>query len=110
MLQSGDIERGSLLLRAYRDRRETFDDAYIVGRSSIQASLMLGDVDRALEKLDQFATIKYYADTNRLFLEHDSTFDPLRGDPAFIKILDDYRTNAEEQRLLLQAMNEDASN
>jgi len=110
LLQSGDIERGSLLLRAYRDWREPRDDAYIVARSSVQASLMLGDVDRALEKLDQFATVKYYADTNRLFLEHDSTFDPLRGDPAFVKILDDYRKNAEQQRLLLQAMNEGASN
>ena len=110
LMQSGDIDRGSLLLRAYLDFRETRDDAYLVARSSVQASLMLGDIDRALEKLDTFAAGKYYADTNRLFLEHDVTLDPLRGDPAFIKILDDYRKNAEEQRLLLQAMNENSSN
>jgi hypothetical protein len=36
-------------------------------------------------------------------------FDPIREEPAFIALLDEYRENAAEQRQILQAMNKDAS-
>ncbi len=42
-------------------------------------------------------------------LERSSTFNALREEPAFIALLDEYRENAAEQRMLLQAMNVDTS-
>ena len=36
----------------------------------------------------------------------DPTFDPIRDEPAFINLMEEYDRNAAEQRQLLQAMNE----
>jgi hypothetical protein len=58
-----------------------------------------------LDKLEGFAQTKYRREWNRMFLEYSSTFDALREEPAFIALLDEYRENAAEQRILLQAMN-----
>jgi TolB-like protein/cytochrome c-type biogenesis protein CcmH/NrfG len=107
LMQSGDIERGSHLIQSYLDLREPFDEVYSAGWQSVGGRLLLGDTDGALEKLAGFAKNRYRSENNRFVLEHSSLFDPLRDEPAFIALLDEYRENAEEQRQILQAMNRD---
>jgi hypothetical protein len=36
-------------------------------------------------------------------LKHSKLFDPIRNEPEFIALLDEYRKNAAEQRRLVQA-------
>jgi hypothetical protein len=62
-----------------------------------------------LEKLDKYANTNYFHTLDRIYLQHDSVFDPIREEPAFIALLNEYREKAAEQRKLLQAMNEDSS-
>ena len=54
--------------------------------------------------LPEFEQKRYYWEFNRTLLEHSHLFDPLREDPAFVAMLESYRTEAEEQRTILQAM------
>jgi TolB-like protein/Flp pilus assembly protein TadD len=104
LLQSGDVERGSYLLRKYLDYRSPRDEAYAVSRSSIAVHLALGDLDEARGMLAEFDTNRYYWSFNRTLLEHSPLFDPLREDPDFVDMLDNYREEATEQRTILQAM------
>jgi hypothetical protein len=76
---------------------------------SISGWLSLGNTGAALTKLDGFAETKYYRPLNSLFLERSPVFDPIREEPAFVALMDEYEKNAAEQRKILQAMNEDAS-
>jgi hypothetical protein len=80
-----------------------------VHRRSIAGRLVLGDTDAALDKLAGFAQNKYFWWDNRLYLERSPSYDPIREEPAFIALLDEYRENAAEQRQILQAMNENTS-
>jgi len=109
LINSGDVERGSFLMQSFLDLQERYDETYRVGRSSITGRLLLGDNDAALEKLEGFSQTKYRREWNRMLLERSSTFDALREEPAFIALLDEYRENAAEQRILLQAMNVDTA-
>jgi hypothetical protein len=104
LLQSGDVERGSHLLQKYLDWRSPRDAAYGVSRSTIAVKLALGDLDGAREILPTFEEFRYYWEFNRILLERSHLFDPLREDPAFIAMLEDYSAEAEEQRTILQAM------
>jgi hypothetical protein len=109
LMQSGDIARGSHLIQSFLDLREPFDEAYAAGWPSIAGRLLLGDTDGALDKVAGLAQSKYLLENNRFVLERSSLFDPLRGEPAFIALLDEYRENAAEQRQILQAMNAESS-
>ena len=104
LLQSGDDERGSYLLRKFLDYRSPLDEAYGVSRSSIAVHLALGDLDEARAMLAEFETHRYYWSFNRVLLEHSPLFDPLREDPDFVNMLENYREEATEQRTILQAM------
>jgi TolB-like protein/Flp pilus assembly protein TadD len=104
LLQSGDEERGTHLLRFYVDYQSRYEDVYRVNRSSLAGRLLLGDIDNAKEKLPAFVENRYYWEMNRMLLEHSSLFDPLREEPAFVQMIDDYQREAGEQRTLLQAM------
>jgi ATP/maltotriose-dependent transcriptional regulator MalT len=104
LLQSGDVERGSYLLQKYLDWRLPRDAAYGISRSTIAVKLALGDLDGAREILPEFEEIRNYWEFNRILLERSHLFDPLRKDPAFVAMLEDYRSEAEEQRTILQAM------
>ncbi len=118
LIQSGDTDRGSHLMQAFLDLQEPRDEVYDAYRLSIAGRLILGDRSGALDKLTRFAQniesrmsyggVNYWA-LNRMILERSPVFDPLRNEPAFIALLNEYRENAEEQRQILQAMNEDAS-
>ncbi len=55
------------------------------------------------------AGTKYFGIRNSLILERSPVFDPIREEPAFIALLDEYRENAAEHRILLQAMNVDTT-
>jgi TolB-like protein/Flp pilus assembly protein TadD len=103
LMQSGDVERGTHLLQFYVDYQSRYDDVYRVNRSTLAGHLLLGDTDSAKEKLPAFVENRYYWEMNRMLLEHSSLFDPLREEPAFVQMLDDYKREAEEQRTLLQA-------
>ena len=109
LINSGDVDRGTLLMQSYLDLRDRFDEAYVVQWGSIAGNLLLGNTDAALGKLEGFAKTKYYGRLNSLFLERSPVFDAIREEPAFIALLDEYRENAAEQRQILQSMNEDAS-
>jgi len=104
LLQSGDVERGSYLLQKYTDWRLPRDEAYGVSRSTIAVKLALGETDDAREMLPEFEKNRYYWEFNRTLLERSHLFDPLREEPAFVAMLESYRTEAEEQRTILQAM------
>jgi tetratricopeptide (TPR) repeat protein len=109
LINSGDIERGSFLMQSFLDLQERYDETFRVGRSSIAGRLLLRDIDAALNKLDGFAETRYHRISSRLFIERSPLFDPIREEPAFIALLDEYRENAAEQRQILQAMNENTS-
>ncbi len=109
LINSGDIERGSFLVQSFLDLNDRYDEVYVVDWWSISGRLMLGNTDAALDKLERFAETKHFRMWNRLFLERSPVFDPIREEPAFIELLDEYRENAAEQRQILQAMNEDGS-
>lgn len=104
LTQSGDVERGSLLLQSYIDDQSRYEDVYGVNRSSIGGRLALGDVDGARERLPGFEKHRYYWELNRMLLERSHLYDPLREEPAFAAMLESYRTEAETQRTILQAM------
>jgi TolB-like protein len=106
LIQSGDTARGSRLMQSYLDLTERYDEAYGANRRSVTARLALGDTEGALEKLTDFSENPYSRLDNKLILERSSLFDPLRDEPAFIELLDEYRRNSEEQQRALQAMNE----
>ena len=104
LMQSGDVERGTHLLQFYVDYQSRYDEVYRVNRSTLAGHLILGDTDSAKEKLPAFVENRYYWEMNRMLLERSSLFDPLREEPAFVQMLDDYKREAEGQRTLLQAM------
>jgi hypothetical protein len=108
LIQSGDVERGSRLVQSFVDLREPFDEIYGLIGASIASHLMLGSTERALNTLDSFAQSPDFGMFSRLILERSPVFDPIREEPAFVALLDDYRRNAEQQRQILQAKNEDA--
>jgi len=109
LLQSGDIDRGSHLIESYLVLNERYDKVFHVDWDSIASQLLIGDREAALEKLDQFVETMYFHSLNRTVLQHDSVFDPIRDEPAFIALLGQYQENAAKQRLILQAMNEETS-
>jgi hypothetical protein len=96
-------------MQTFLDLNDRYDEAYVVNWWSVSGRLLLGNTDAALDKLEGFAETKYSRTRNNLFLERSPVFDPLREEPAFIALLDEYRENAAEQRILLQAMNVDTT-
>ncbi len=107
--QSGDVERGRYLIQSYLDKAESFEESYGVRLRSVVAHLVLGDTDGALDKLEDHSRNKYSTSLDQLELERNSVFDPIRNEPTFIALLDEYRENAAKQRQILQAINDDTS-
>jgi TolB-like protein/predicted Zn-dependent protease len=109
LIQSGDVERGSHLVRSFLELQKPYDEVYGVVSASIGGQLLLENTDLALNTLDDFTQRPGRGWIYRLVLERSPMFDPIREEPAFVALMDEYRRNAEEQRQLLQAMNEGAS-
>jgi TolB-like protein len=87
------------------DQGKRFEEAYRMSWRSIASELMLGNDDAAFDKLALVNEDKYRLGSFRALLEHSSLFAPLREEPAFTALVDEYREHAKEQRLILQAAN-----
>jgi TolB-like protein/cytochrome c-type biogenesis protein CcmH/NrfG len=109
LINSGDVDRGSHLMRSFLELIERYVDTYGVGRPAITGLLVLGDTDAALDKIADYAQDFSGSRISRLILERSPMYDPIRNEPAFIALLDGYRKNAEEQRKILQTMTDDPS-
>ncbi|MCZ6893097.1 MAG: tetratricopeptide repeat protein, partial [Gammaproteobacteria bacterium] len=109
LIGNGDVDRGSNYLHFFLNQNEPYREVYGVGLGSVVASLVLGDIQGALDKLADFSQYPYRDFSNGLLVEHSSLFDPIRDEPAFIALLTEYRENAEKQRRILRVMNEDTS-
>ena len=109
LLRSGDTDRGLHLLQSFDELSAPYREAYGTGRGSVATQLLVGDKDGALERLAELAKSPHDSLYNELFLERSSLYDPLREEPAFIALLNEYDKHAEEQRQLLQAMSQDSS-
>ena len=66
----------------------------------MEARLLLGDTAGALEKFRVLAG-DYVGAFDRLLMERDSVFDPIRNEPVFVALLEKLRSNAAEQQVLL---------
>jgi len=107
LFESGDVARGSVLLRATIAEQDRFDDAYhFAHRVSVEARLLLGDTAGALKKFDTLASDPRFGLLNRALLENDRVFDPIRNEPQFVALLERRHALVQKQRTLLQAMND----
>ncbi|MEJ2127748.1 MAG: hypothetical protein P8X81_02770 [Woeseiaceae bacterium] len=106
LLRSGDIDRGTFLMKAYLEEQDRGDDAYAVRWRSITGRLALGEVDAAMEKLriKRRTMYLYTLGMDKVMFKHSELYDPIRDEPEFIALLDEYRKNAAEQRRLVQEM------
>ena len=104
LLQSGATDRGLYLLNASAELSALGRLAYRTNIDHVVDSLVLGDKVNALARLAEIKERSRHSTLKKLLLERTSIFDPLREEPAFIALLDEYNQHAEEQRQLLQAM------
>jgi TolB-like protein/Flp pilus assembly protein TadD len=102
---NGEVDKGTEFLRAWQDERTEIRAVYGDSRTDIGIELMLGDRTKALETLESVSNDKYYWEFNNLMFKRDPMFDPIRDEPAFIALLEEYERNAAEQRRLIQAAN-----
>jgi hypothetical protein len=104
LLQSGDIDRGTFLMKAYLEEQDRADEAYAVRWRSITGRLALGEVEAAMEKLREKRRTMYLytVGMDKVMFKHSKLYDPIRDEPEFIALLDEYRKNAAEQRRLVR--------
>ncbi len=105
--RSGDLDRGKQYLEWLLADAEPFEAVYGVDRWSIALRLELGDRDGAIRKLDDFVDRKHFSEWSHILLDRDPIYDPIRDEPTFIALMEEYDRNAAEQRQLLQTMNVD---
>jgi TolB-like protein/cytochrome c-type biogenesis protein CcmH/NrfG len=109
LIQSGDVERGAHLMRAYLEGRDPIDEALWPNWRSVAARLALGDKVMAMSKFRELVRVQKWSwpgIVSQAMLKHSAIFDPIRDEPEFIELLDFYESNAAEQRRLLQEMDE----
>jgi hypothetical protein len=107
LIQSGDIERGVHLLRAYSEGRDPIDEALWPNWRSVAAQLALGEREVAMSKFRELMRVQKWAwpgIVSQTMIKHSAVFDPIRDEPEFIELLDFYERNATEQRRLLMEM------
>ena len=115
LIQSGDIDRGGHLLKAYLEIQDQEDEALGPNWRSVAARLALGEKEAAMSKFRELARVNkwfwlgtgqfaMYGILSQVMLKHSAIFDPIRNEPEFIELLELYETNAAEQRRLLQEM------
>ena len=109
LMQSGETDRATHLLQASREKdKEWMDAINVVTVDSLWLELLLGNKDGAAEMLTDLGRTKYFFSSQPMFIQHSDLLDPLRDEPAFQAIIDEYQTNAAEQRQILQAMTDEA--
>ena len=104
LILSGDTERGTPLIRSFVELISHYEEVYPVNWPSVAARLLLDDEQAALRQLRKFAQNKYRSRDAQVHLENNSLFDPIRDEPEFIAVLEEFRSNAAEQRALLATM------
>lgn len=109
LIASGDIDRGTHLLRAVQNYfNDVSEAANIVPLRSLWIELLLDNKAGAAEMLTDFGRSKYSDGDIPMLIRHRPLLDPLRDEPAFKVLLAEYEENAKEQRQLLQAMTDEA--
>ena len=86
-----------------------YEEFNSVDLDAVILRLLIGDTDGALDKLEAHGRSKYTGLLDQLDLERNSVYDPIRNEPAFIAVLDQYRENAAKQRQIMQSMNDDTA-
>jgi len=107
LVQSGDIDRGRYLMRAYSENRDPIDEALGPNWRSVAGRLALGEKEVAMTKFRELTRVQKWSwpgIVSQTMLKHSVIFDPIRNEPEFIELLDFYERNAVEQRRLLQEM------
>ena len=107
LIQSGDIDRGTHLLKAFLEEQDPRDEARGPNEYSVIARLALGEKEAAMSKFREFARDNKWSwpgVVTQSMVKHSVIFDPIRNEPEFIELLDFYETNAAEQRRLLEEM------
>jgi len=107
LIQSGDIDRGSHLVRAFLGYIVEWVDFRGPSWKSVAGRLALGEREVAMTIFREFALVNKWwwpGIVSQTMLKHSAIFDPIRNEPEFIELLDFYERNAVEQRRLLQEM------
>ena len=107
LIQSGDIDRGGHLLRDVLKLADPYEEALGPAWESVAARLALGEREAAISTFREFARVNKWTRLgimSQTILRHSSIFNPIRNEPEFIELLEFYRTNAAEQRRLVQEM------
>ena len=105
LTQSGDVERGAELMRVVLRENVRFEEVYGARIDGVSIRLALDDTDGALQILATIVDSPHQGLFDRLIFERSSLYEPIRNEPAYIALLEYYKTNAEEQRQLLEEMN-----
>jgi tetratricopeptide (TPR) repeat protein len=105
LTQSGDVQRGSELLTAVLNENLRYEEVYGARLFSVSIRLGLDDTEGALQKLAEIVASPHPGLYDRLIFERSSLYEPIRNEPAYIALLEYYKTNAEQQQRLLEEMN-----
>jgi tetratricopeptide (TPR) repeat protein len=108
LLRDGDKEKAEPLVRAMLEFIDSSKEGGFY-TSPMVANLLLaqGETDAALESFRQYvANNKFYISGNgaQFLYRHSSLYDPIRNEPEFIELLEEWEVNAAEHREKLQAM------
>jgi len=111
LLRHGDVQRGEPLMRLFLEKFE-YPRVILLARGAadlrpIEGLLALDEADAALETFRQFDATDQWANAHfvsQLMFRYSSLYNPIRDEPEFIALLDEYDKNAAEQRKLLTEM------
>jgi len=105
---NGNEERGSAFLRAWNAEVEASEAAYnFTSYTRISIASLIDNEEADLTPSELASVERYPSDWSYLYLDRSIVYDPLREDPEFKSLIDEYRANAITQQQLLQASNED---
>jgi TolB-like protein/cytochrome c-type biogenesis protein CcmH/NrfG len=106
LVQSGQTERGFQLLDAWSNDTEKLEAVIGFSTNSIEIDLLRGDKQAALEKLRARDSMKYDIPMDRFYFARDSLWQTLSDEPQFVELVEHLDQHADEQRVILQAMEE----
>jgi len=106
LVQSGQTESGFNLLNLWSNEVQNFEAAFGISTNSIEIDLLRGDKQAAVEKLQARDAMKYDWTFDRIFFARDNLWQTLADEPQFIELVEHLNQHADEQRVILQAMEE----